>query len=271
VDASASVRLVIDRVRLRTLHELRLAGALHLPSLDHRGRPATSHRPIVAELERRVRRNADVHRLLRNARRPPAARLADLGSLGELLVALACAGVRFIVIGEAAGALLGTVRQPAAADVLHDAGLPTSLASLARVINEHHASPRGTREDRVRHFDAAMVGALPALALDTDLGSLNVWTRVHVVGGYAGSQEIAIDAAEGGLPFPVLGLSSLIDMQRRNGRTMDKDLLFELRQLEIERRRIARLERYRRSLATDPPPRPSPPPPSRSTPDRFRG
>lgn len=69
--------------------------------------------------------------------------LASLGSLGELLVVLARTKVRFIVIGEAAGALFGTLRQPAALDLLHDAQDRDSLVEHACVLDGCHAMPRG--------------------------------------------------------------------------------------------------------------------------------
>jgi len=250
MDSSASIRIVADCARLRTLHDLRLARALYLPVLDHRGRPATSYRPIVAELARGVRRSDDARRIRLNVRLPAADRLAALGSLGELLLLLARAGVRFIVIGETAGALCGTLRRPEAVDVLHDVHDRGSLNALADVLNELSAAPRGGRRPRPGTFDVPMLGAIPALALDTRLGALNLWTRCHVIGDYPAALTLALDDSRSGFPFLVLDLEALMAMERGYGRATDKDLLFELKQIGIERQRLARLERYRRSTSS---------------------
>lgn len=243
------VSLVVDLERVHALHALRLARAMHLLVRDHRGRPATSYRRIVADLARCSRRTCDPIRLALSAKRPAAERLAALGSMSELLVGLATAGVRFIAHGDTAGALLGTLRQPSAVDVLHDASDSASSAALARVLATWNARPRGIA-GRDWVIDVALIRALPTLVLDTDLGPLNLWTRCHVIGDYAQARERTVDGGASGLPFAVLGLEALAAVERANGRATDHELLYELRQLVVELERAARLERYRRSISS---------------------
>lgn len=97
-------------------------------------------------------------------------------------------------------------------------------------------------------LDAPMISSIATLALDTDLGALNLWTRCHVIGDHQGALNKVLDSGRTGFPFPVLGPQTWMAMERGNGRAMDKDRLFEPRQVEIEHQRAARLERYRRSI-----------------------
>ena len=249
-DRSMSISVAIDLARACALHELRLAAALYLPAIDQRGRPATSYRAIVADLVRSARRRSDPIRLALSAKRPAADRLAALGSLAELLVGFANANVRFIAIGEVAGALFGTLCQPSVVDLLHDASDNESLDAAADLLTRWHARPRGADQGHCRAIDAAMLSALPALALDTDLGPLNLWTRCHVVGDYAGAAKEVLDGNQTGFPFPVLDLKALAAMERGIGRRKDPELLYEFRQLAVERERAARLERYLPSISS---------------------
>lgn len=249
-DPSMSITVTINLPRLRTLSGLRLARALHLPVLDHRGRPATSYRPVVAEVERSARRASDPMRLALSARRPAAERLAALGPMAELLVGLASAGVRFVVIGEAAGALLGTLRQPSVVDVLHDASDHASVDALAGLLMRWSARPRGATGSHSCLIDAALIGTVPALALDTDLSPVNLWTNCRVIGDYSASQAHQASGDTFGPGFPVLGIKGLMAMERDRGRGKDYELLYELRQLDVQRQRAIRLENYVRSISS---------------------
>ena len=137
--------------------------------------------------------------------------------MAELLVGLASAEVRFIAIGKVAAALLGTLIQPSAVDVLHDVSDHASLGALARLLTEWRARPRGASDSRSSPIDAALITALPAMALETDLGPLNLWAHGHVIGDYARAQEHVVDGAASGFQFPVLGLEALTAMERATG------------------------------------------------------
>lgn len=249
-DPGMSIKVTLDLTRTRTLYELRLARALHLPVIDHRGRPATSYRPVVAELERRARRGSDPIRLGLSARRPAAERLAALGSMAELLVELSNAGVRFIVIGEVAGALLGTLRQPSEVDVVHDANDHSSVDVLAALLKRWRAHPRGADGSGPCSIDAAVIRSVPTLALDTDLSPVNFWTSCHVLGDYSATQAHVVSRDTSGLEFSVLDIRGLMAMARGQGRSRDYELMYELRQLGIERQRAIRFANYARSISS---------------------
>lgn len=239
-DRAGTITVTVDRLRARSLHALRYARAIHMPAFDYRGRPATGYRPMVEAVKRRARRDNDIQTLRLNARQAPADRLAALGPFADMLRELASAGVLFVTIGEVAAALFGALRRPAAVDVIHDPADEASLHALAQFMADCRAAPRGAPRLERHILDARLIGAAGTLALDTSHGALNVFVTMDPIGDY--SAALARATNEFGLP--VLGLPSLMMVERHAGRTRNRELLFELRELERERQReAARLSR----------------------------
>lgn len=247
---SGSVAIAMDLLRERSVHLARLSIARELPTLDRRGRPATGWQSAERELATRVDRRSDMLPIRAGARARPSTRLAELGALSDALTVLVGAGIRFVVVGEAAGALHGTQRPPRALDLIYDARDRANVRSLADRLADWNAYPRGVARGQPFILDERTFRAVPTMALESEAGDFNLFARLAVIGDHESALAHAADAARTGLPFPLLGLPALIAAQKAAGRSRDGEELLRLETLELERQSRLRLERMRHAQAS---------------------
>jgi hypothetical protein len=245
--------IVFDLRRSRHQHLLRLARALELPPVDSRGRPATSWRTIQAGIEHRIARRDDEYKLRTNARHGlPHERMAELGAITELLADLVAAHVRFILVDETAAALHGSLNNPSALDILHDAQEPDARRALAMLLCRWRATPRGLESDQCS-IDEHDLRAVPTLALTVRGQPVNLWERLETVGGFAEALKHGDDrAAFASLAFPVLGLPALIRECQASGQARRSEMCFQLEILELVRQQRLRSEAFRARLPNSP-------------------
>jgi hypothetical protein len=155
----------------------------------------------------------------------------------SMLAGLVAARVRFVVVGEVAGALHGSERVTNDLDIVYDARDPVTVEALASLLAEWGAYPRGVERGLPIIMDARMLRAAPTLTLVTREGDLDVLERIDGVGDYAKVAAHVERVGAFGIAFQVMDLPTLIRAKRATGRGKDREALLELEALREERRR----------------------------------
>jgi hypothetical protein len=157
------------------------------------------------------------------------------------------AGVRFVVIGGAAGNLHGSVRVTNDLDVCYDPA-PDSTGPLVALLNAWHARLHVPREPDARLpfvIDERTFRHAPALSLITDHGRLDLLPTVAGIGDYAACVGESQQVRTGSVDVRVLTLDALIKAKRAAGRDRDREHLIELEAMRAMKR-IAEKEFARR-------------------------
>lgn len=156
----------------------------------------------------------------------PEVRLADL--FGPLVGA----GVDFVVIGGIAAIARGSPRLTQDLDICY-ATDPENLEALGGVLVKLNARLWGTPEDVPFVPDAATLGRVELLTLETDGGRLGVLARPAGAPRFAVLREAAERMRIAGQPVLVASVDHLLAMKRAAGRPKD---LADVAELEAIRR-----------------------------------
>jgi predicted nucleotidyltransferase len=152
-------------------------------------------------------------------------------SLASMVVGLAEAGVRFVIIGGFAGNAHGSTIVTEDLDICHDTE-PGNLKILADLLASWDAYPRGMEPGLPFYMDVRTLRNMSVLTLRTRQGDIDLLANVEGVGDYEQCAATAewIDFAS--VRFQILGLDALIASKKAAGREKD---LQHLRVLEAVR------------------------------------
>ena len=232
-ESGGCAELVIDLRREQSVHLARLSRALMRPDPERRGRPTAVRWSRASARVRALAHGIDIRRLRAGLLRPTAERIAM--RFASMLADLVKARVRFVVVGEMAGALHGSERVANELDIVYDARDPATLDALSSRLAEWGAYPRGVERGRPFIMDARTLRAVATLTLTSPEGELDVLERIDGVGEYANVVAHA-EAVKGfDFAFQVLDLPTLIRATRATGRPTDREALLELEVLRDER------------------------------------
>jgi len=147
----------------------------------------------------------------------------------ELLRRLVAAEVRFVVVGGLAVGAWGVVRGTKDVDVVVDleSGNLRRVAEVAVAAGGHVQQGRAFLGSPVSI--AAALGSGEQVAIETDLGRLDVVQGLEGIPSYEELRSRAIEAEILGVPVAVCSIEDLREMKRAAGRTRD---LADLEDLE---------------------------------------
>ncbi len=137
------------------------------------------------------------------------------------------AAIRFVVVGGVAAAAHGSARVTDDLDVCYDTA-PDNVATLARLLSDWHAYPRGIEPGLPFIMDAQTLRQAPVLTLTTRQGLLDVMDVVKGVGDYAKCVAASEETAVSDVRFRLLTLPALIRAKRAAARPKDLEHLIEL-------------------------------------------
>ena len=144
--------------------------------------------------------------------------------------ALCDAEVEFVVIGGLSANLHGSARVTFDIDLCYSRGT-SNLKRLAAALAPFHPRPQGFPAELPFVWDETTLRTTTVLALQTDLGEIDLFAEVAGLGSWedvkAGS--IPVDAFD--RTFSILDLRSLIQAKRAAGREKDLAALPELESL----------------------------------------
>lgn len=152
-------------------------------------------------------------------------------SLSSMVVALARAQVRFVVIGGYAGTAHGSTIVTDDLDICYDTALD-NLQVLADLLASWDAYPRGMEPGLPFYMDVRTLRNVSVLTLRTREGDIDILAHVEGVGGYAECAASAEWVEFASVRFQILGLDALIASKKAAGREKD---LQHLRILEAVR------------------------------------
>ena len=157
-------------------------------------------------------------------------------SFATMLGGLTRKKVKFVVIGGVAAAAHGSSRVTNDLDICYDAADATNVGTLADLLAQWRAYPRGVQEGLPFIMDERTLRGAPVMTLTTSEGDIDVMDRVAGVGDYDAVRKHSEKISALGVSFRVLDLPSLIKAKRAAGRPRDFDHLPELEAL-LELRR----------------------------------
>jgi hypothetical protein len=148
-----------------------------------------------------------------------------------MIAGLTRANVGFVVVGGVAATAHGSARVTDDLDVCYDRQ-PVSLRSLAALLAEWRAYPRGLEPGLPFAMDLQTLRAARVFTLDTLEGRLDLLDTVAGVGDYdacvVASEPVDVTIEGHGVRFRGLTLEALIRAKRAAGRRKDIDHLVEL-------------------------------------------
>lgn len=150
-----------------------------------------------------------------------------------IIEALAEAGVDFVLIGGLAGAAHGSAYPTYDLDLMY-ARDRSNVERIAAVLVELEATPRGAPPDLPFMLDAKTLGE--EANFTTRLGPVDLLASPTGAPPYEKVREAAETIEIGGHPVRVASLDHLIAMKEAAGRTKDKLMATEYRELADERR-----------------------------------
>jgi hypothetical protein len=151
-----------------------------------------------------------------------------------LIPLLVDAGVRFIVVGGAAGVAHGAARLTQDLDVVYERSRD-NLERLAAALAPHHPYLRGAPPGLPFVWDARTLAAGLNFTLTTDLGDLNLLGEIVGGGGYPKLEPHSITLELFGRACLCLDLPKLIEVKRAAGRPKDLEAIAELELILGER------------------------------------
>ena len=159
-------------------------------------------------------------------------------SFATMLGGLRHKKVKFVVIGGVAAAAHGSSRVTNDLDICYDAAAASNVGTLADLLAQWRAYPRGIEEGLPFIMDDPTLRNAPILTLTTSEGDIDVMDRVAGVGDYDAVRKHSEKISALGVSFRVLDLRSLIKAKRAAGRPRDFDHLPELEALlQLRRKR----------------------------------
>ncbi len=158
-------------------------------------------------------------------------------NLGDVLRALASAGVRFAIVGGVALQLHGSSYTTFDLDLAYDRTRENAVR-LAAALLPFAPRPRGIPDDLPFVFDAQTLMTNEVLTLITTAGEIDLLAVIKGIGSFAEVERLAEPVAYDGYELLVLGIEGLIVSKRAAGRPKDHAGLIELEALR-EARRIA--------------------------------
>ncbi|MDQ3990705.1 MAG: nucleotidyltransferase [Actinomycetota bacterium] len=129
-------------------------------------------------------------------------------------------GVRFVVIGGAAGALRGSPLLTGDLDICYERS-DDNLERLAAALRELSATLRGAPEDVPFRLDARTLRMGDAFTFDTTQGPVDILGRPAGSDGYEALDRNASTFEVAGMDIRVASLDDLIRMKRAAGRPRD--------------------------------------------------
>lgn len=226
-----AVSISVDIARFFDGSALAMSGAIHSVAPRPRGRPRTRHLqaaagfPAAAALgEIRRRRAATPERRLRSAlaieqpghaeRAPehapePASVEAVPSEVLSRLLELTDGGVSAVVTGSAAAAFHGVDISASDLD-LCVSFTARNRTSLAAVLNQWRARPRGVPARDAFRFDSALLRAADVVAVRVGGVALNFAGQLPGVGEYEQVEESSESVVVDGRPLRILGTAALL-------------------------------------------------------------
>lgn len=138
----------------------------------------------------------------------------------RLLLELNQAGVRYVVIGAAAGRILGSPSMTSDLDVCY-ARDQTNLAAMATMLQRVGARLRGADPGLPFRLDAKTIGNGDSFTFETDFGDLDILGIPAGTSGYDDLIKNAILVDLDGLEVRIASIDDLIRMKRAAGRPKD--------------------------------------------------
>jgi predicted nucleotidyltransferase len=155
--------------------------------------------------------------------------------LQRLIVALAEAGVRFIVVGGMAGIAHGAARVTFAIDCVY-ARDSDNIARLAETMAPFQPTLRSAPPGLPFRFDEPTISAGLNFTLDTSAGAIDFLGEVVGGGRYEDLLPEAEEMQVFGVRCRVVSLRQLIALKRAAGRPKDFEAIAELEALRDEGR-----------------------------------
>lgn len=240
-----SVSIAVDLARFQDASALALAAAQFLAVPRPRGRPRTNPVPTNSRAQFTpdemasvlgVRALAPADRLAHALNGLPGSDATHL-SARQILKSLLEGGVPLVVIGDVAEATHSAPWEASSLDICADL-TPRYATAVAKVLNALGAQPRGASVREGFRIDAALVRAVPMLALRVGTLDVNIQATVGDVGEYqqvvARSIEITFDS----LLVRVISIDALVEAAvagpptADSGRQQRKSLLRALHALD---------------------------------------
>lgn len=145
----------------------------------------------------------------------------------ELLETLAAHEVDFIVVGGVAAVLEGAPVTTLDLDILYDTR-SDNLERLLAALRDLHARFRDPAEREI-HPDLERLRTLRMGLLHTDLGPLDILSRIGDDEAFGELLEASVEHRVGDLRLRVLSLAKLIEIKEQTGRDKDRAILPVLR------------------------------------------
>lgn len=152
----------------------------------------------------------------------------------QLLRTLADAGVRFVVVGGAAGTAHGSARFTRDLDIVYARDV-ANLDRLAAALAPHHPYLRGAPPGLPFAWDAATLAAGLNFTLITSLGEIDLLGEITGGGRYEDLLSATTELTAFGATCRYVTLEKLIALKRAAGRPRDFDAVAELEALLEER------------------------------------
>ncbi|MBA3950019.1 MAG: hypothetical protein H0X44_08770 [Acidobacteria bacterium] len=152
----------------------------------------------------------------------------------QLLRTLAVAGVRFVVVGGAAGTAHGSARFTRDLDIVYARDV-ANLDRLAAALAPHHPYLRGAPPGLPFAWDAATLASGLNFTLITSLGEIDLLGEIIGGGRYEDLLSATTELTAFGVTCRYVTLEKLIALKRAAGRPRDFDALAELEALLEER------------------------------------
>jgi hypothetical protein len=146
------------------------------------------------------------------------------------LVRLADAGIDFVLIGGLAAGAHGSAYPTYDVDVAY-ARDPVNFERLATLLSNLNATMRGAFENVPFIPDAKSLAAGGNFTFDTDLGKLDILAYPEGAPSYEALRAEAMESTIEGRQMRIASLDHVIAMKEAAGRTHDKLVAAELREL----------------------------------------
>lgn len=153
----------------------------------------------------------------------------------QIIVALAGAGVRFVVIGGVAATIQGSARFTSDIDICYDPA-DDNVERLVALLTGWKAYLRGVERGLPFILDARAFRITPIMTLTTEVGDIDVLDIVPGIGDYAAVLRASEAVEIGDVEFRSLRLEALIASKRAVRRPKDVEQLIELEALLALRR-----------------------------------
>ncbi len=149
----------------------------------------------------------------------------------NLLLRLARAGVKFIIVGGYAGVAHGCTYTTQDIDICCDFS-PANLLALQEAISDLHPVHRMTPTRKPLNLTPENIADLKNLYLDTDLGPLDCLGHVNGIGNYEQARQMSEPIDTEGVQIHVLTIDALIAAKQAMNRPRDKEAIRQLKAIK---------------------------------------